>query len=71
MRTIKNYVRAALPILLGCLLFVACSDDDIAEKGVKEGLPASLTFKMVVPDLNDAVVTRAGLSFPDTATFRD
>ena len=61
MRTIKNYVRAALPILLGCLLFVACSDDDIAEKGVKEGLPASLTFKMVVPDLNDAVVTRAGV----------
>ena len=39
MRTIKNYVRAALPILLGCLLFVACSDDDIAEKGVNEGLP--------------------------------
>lgn len=61
MRTIKNYVRAALPMLLGCLLFVACSDDDIAEKGVKEGLPASLTFKMVVPDLNDAVVTRAGV----------
>lgn len=61
MRTIKNYVRAALPMLLGCLLFAACSDDDIAEKGVKEGLPASLTFKMVVPDLNDAVVTRAGV----------
>lgn len=61
MRTIKNYVRAALPMLLGCLLFAACSDDDIAEKGVKEGLPASLTFKMVVPDLDDAVVTRAGV----------
>lgn len=28
---------------------------------MKEGLPASLTFKMVVPDLNDAVVTRAGV----------
>lgn len=61
MKTIKALCSMGwFPILLGCLLFAACSDDDVVKKGdVVEGLPVSLKFTLTVPQLSEAPVTRA------------
>lgn len=65
MKTMKTLCLGWFPILLGCLLFVACSEDEIGKNNVEEGLPASLKITLVLPDLDDVAVTRAN---PDIET---
>ena len=59
MKTMRTFCLGWLPVLLGCLLFVACSEDEIGKSNVEEGLPASLKITLVLPDLDDVAVTRA------------
>lgn len=54
----KRIILGIIP-LLACLFFTGCKDDELARK-VQEGLPTSLTFKMVVPKSSDVnPMTRA------------
>lgn len=56
----KALCAGLFPLLLGCLLFAACSEEDLVKKdNMLEGLPTSLKFTLTVPQFSEATVTRA------------
>lgn len=60
MKTMKALCAGLFPLLLGCLLFAACSEEDLVKKdNMLEGLPTSLKFTLTVPQFSEATVTRA------------
>lgn len=61
MKSIKFWAASCLTAILGCLFSIGCADEGLGDSNVVEGLPASITMKMVVPNLSEAVVTRAGV----------
>lgn len=54
----KHLCKHWLPVLLGCLIFASCTEDELVNR-VEEGMPASLKLILTVPQANDANVTRA------------